>query len=311
MKISVVIPSRNRETCLNALLDDLERQELKAFEVIVVDQSDVAYSMGGTATFLRDGALGPARARNIGALAAEGDILAFLDDDCRIQPDFLGELCKPICEMGYSASTGAICDDTWKYQRDGGMCWNDNNAFWILSLTANPKCPGEGLTLSFAAGCSAVRRDVFESIGGFDTFFDPDGAGEDREFALRLFHAGYPIHYNGGAKVQHIGEKIGGRRSLPAAKDALHPLERNMLYVAAKYFNWHVFNELCLETALRWVAGAPRIHPGSWIHALRRLADTVRWMNRIRSMKRNGLGGTNPELINACGDIDDRRHRCA
>ena len=67
---------------------------------------------------------------------------------------------------------------------------------------------------SAPAGCFAIFRNIFIEIGGYDNFFDPNGAGEDREFALRMMLNGYAIFYNCNAKLFHLEAGKGGRKSV-------------------------------------------------------------------------------------------------
>src|SRR5690606_34659618 len=75
--------------------------------------------------------------------------------------------------------------------------------------------------------------NVFFKIGKFDLFFDPNGAGEDREIAVRLSKSGYKIHFNSEAKLLHIGAPSGGRRERDSS--SLH-LIKNVGYIIYKYY---------------------------------------------------------------------------
>ena len=68
--------------------------------------------------------------------------------------------------------------------------------------------------MSFPGCCSAILKNVFDEIGGFDEQFDPTGAGEDRDIALKLFNKGYMTWYNAKAKLFHIGATTGGSRNV-------------------------------------------------------------------------------------------------
>jgi cellulose synthase/poly-beta-1,6-N-acetylglucosamine synthase-like glycosyltransferase len=84
---SVVIPTHNRADLLRAALDSVFRQELRNFEVIVVDDgstdnlSSVRDDFRDRVEFVRQEQTGPGAARNRGANVAQGDYLAFLDSD--------------------------------------------------------------------------------------------------------------------------------------------------------------------------------------------------------------------------------------
>jgi glycosyltransferase involved in cell wall biosynthesis len=93
-RISLVIPAYNEQAALPRLLDsiDLARQRYRTeIEVIVADNAstdrtpDIAHSRGCTVVHVQKRAI--AAARNAGAHAATGEILAFVDADSSIHPD--------------------------------------------------------------------------------------------------------------------------------------------------------------------------------------------------------------------------------
>src|SRR5487761_1219850 len=98
VRISVVVPVRNRRDLIEALLDALDKQTRRDFEVIVVDDGstdgadNVAASRvvaGRPVRLLRANGAGAVTARPIGAREARGAILAFTDSDCVPCPDWL------------------------------------------------------------------------------------------------------------------------------------------------------------------------------------------------------------------------------
>src|SRR6478609_604181 len=97
--ISVVIPHLNQPDGLRDCLDSIASQSLPAelFEVIVVDNGsrqlpDAIVAAHGGMRLLSEARPGPGLARNAGALQAKGEILAFIDADCRAHPDWLASI---------------------------------------------------------------------------------------------------------------------------------------------------------------------------------------------------------------------------
>src|SRR5262245_45090342 len=94
--ISVVIPHLNQPEALDACLSSLDAQSLArcSFEIIVVDNGSVSKpekivaNHSGT-RLLREFQPGPGPARNCGIRHATGDIIAFIDADCRAHRDWL------------------------------------------------------------------------------------------------------------------------------------------------------------------------------------------------------------------------------
>src|SRR5689334_19234195 len=106
-QISVVIPTYKRPALLQRCISALLNQTLppETYEVIIVDDADCPQTRQQVASWLEQGKNesytlryipvpasdhhGPAAARNRGWKAAQGDIIAFTDDDCIPLPDWL------------------------------------------------------------------------------------------------------------------------------------------------------------------------------------------------------------------------------
>lgn len=231
--ISIIIPTRNRYNYIVDLVGDLKKQTVSEIEIIVVDQSDVKREISDV-IYIPTDTLGPCKSRNIGAKKASGDILVFLDDDARVEPDFIEELTRLIVENTFQAVAGANCDSQGDYLLDVGESFKRNEYNFIKSLTKNPNSPKSGITLSFPGCCCAVTKEVFLEIGGFDERFDPTGAGEDREMAIKLFTHGYGIWYNAKARLFHFGATVGGSREVGSR--TLN-LDVNSLRICKKHFS--------------------------------------------------------------------------
>ncbi len=149
-------------------------------------------------THIIDSERGPCHARNIGLEKCNGEIIVFLDDDIRIEKDFIKKITAPIIEGRTNVVVGAILNAEGQYRNPSYLC---ESRWPELAVIAYCKSwdPGTHQTLSFAAGCSAIHRSVYDTIGGFDEHFDPDGAGEDREYGLRIFHSGVIVTIRWGS----------------------------------------------------------------------------------------------------------------
>lgn len=101
--ISVIIPHLNQPDALEACLSCLQSQTLEraTFEVIVVDNgstsppSAVIERYPGT-LFLQEAKPGPGPARNRGVEAANSDVLAFIDSDCRAHSDWISSALRAL-----------------------------------------------------------------------------------------------------------------------------------------------------------------------------------------------------------------------
>lgn len=201
--ISVVIPTYNRQAQLDACLAALARSTYPAdqFEVIVVDDGSQAPARlaDGLAPMdvriFRQANGGPAHARNQGILAARGALVAFTDDDCDPDPNWLSE----IAEAHRQSPDAAL----------GGRTVNRlaNNAYATASQLLidflygwHYRGPHQGRF--FASNNLAMPTELLREIGGFSDSF-ARAAGEDRELCDRWSHQGDRLQFVPTAIVGH------------------------------------------------------------------------------------------------------------
>jgi GT2 family glycosyltransferase len=231
MKISVIIATKNRFEYLLDLLSDLQFQNRKVDEVVISDQSDSFNKVENQYSFnlihFKHDGIGPCCSRNDAADKSSNEILIFLDDDARIERHFIEEIIKPILENKTSVCSGAVCklDGTFINKKE-------TNNHWFYKLTVVPKKEVEECFYT-PAGCTAILRKTFYKVGKFDQYFDPNGAAEDREFAVRLVRNGFKIFFNPKAKLLHIGAPKGGRRS---DKNTTLVFQKNIGFIIYKYY---------------------------------------------------------------------------
>ena len=211
--ISVVIPTRNRPQRIMACLAALAAQtyDHDRFEVIVVDDGSDA-SLAPTVVPFRErmrlelieqSNAGPARARNVGAARAAGALLAFTDDDCEPQEDWLAALrahsqARPDCAIGghtVNALPKNACSTASQLLVD--YLYEYHSRAHSRDPDRAPAAPP-----FFTSNNLAVPASVFRDIGGFDESF-PLAAGEDREFCDRWQQRGYHLFHARDAVVRH------------------------------------------------------------------------------------------------------------
>jgi GT2 family glycosyltransferase len=137
---------------------------------------------------------GPAAARNTGARSAAGEYLAFTDDDCCPNPDWLAELC-----MASKKHPGKLL---------GGRVENgepENNAAKFNQALVNTlqELTFEKPNWFFTSNNLCVEAQLFHGLGGFDELF-LEAAGEDREFCLRWRLSGRTMSAIQSAVVYHF-----------------------------------------------------------------------------------------------------------
>jgi cellulose synthase/poly-beta-1,6-N-acetylglucosamine synthase-like glycosyltransferase len=203
VRISVIVPVRNRKDLLRRLFDALDAQTRRDFEVIVIDDgsTDGADQVaaqrvlaGRPVRLLRSGGTGAVAARTLGVAEAVGDILAFTDSDCAPRPQWL--------ERGAAAIEG------------GADLVNG------LTLPERPMAPLERSVSSATEGLYPTanmffRRTAFDAVRGFDIHASRrlgfrhsrlargTGFGEDVILAWRMIRAGFRAVHVPEAEVRH------------------------------------------------------------------------------------------------------------
>lgn len=221
--LSVIVTAYTLERWpdLRDLLLSIEAQAYERMEIIFVGEAErelcqrveafaAERKMGNVRTLFNDGPPGLSAARNRGAAAARGEILAFLDDDAVALPGWAEATVRTYLDgEGVIATTGPAAP-LWE---DDSLTWLPEEFYWFVSCTnwtgwERPRDVRNawGMNMSF-------RREVFETCGGFRTAFGlrnsarttwNDPPSEDVDLSLRARRAsGGRIVYNPEAGVKH------------------------------------------------------------------------------------------------------------
>ena len=190
MKLSVVVPVHNGGADLRACLQALARSSRKADEIIVVDDGSTdasakcASELSARVISLAGEPRGPAFARNRGAAQATGDLLVFVDADVEVHDDTLARFERAFSdEPGLVAAFGSYDDQP---PAPGRVSRFKN----LLHHHVHQHGAREAET--FWAGCGAIRREIFASLGGFSESYRRPSI-EDIELGSRLRGAGHRI----------------------------------------------------------------------------------------------------------------------
>ena len=243
-RISVVVCTHNRADKLANCLARLADQSLdrSSYEVVVVDDSstdETAFIAERFDSMLiqNERNLGPAVSRNIGVEAASAPLIAFTDDDCLPDRNWLGELVSTFDDKAVVAAGGRI--QPARSDRLLLRYYEANNP-----LSHNPYRPGRGggalerfgsyLHASFhlhelsdrqqdlltiASANMTIRRSAFELAGGFSNRFGLGGEDDDLCLRLQRLRPKAVLRYSPRAVVAHDYD--------PSLRDALR---RNRAY---------------------------------------------------------------------------------
>lgn len=131
-------------------------------------------------------AQGLSGARNSGIVAAQGSIIAFLDDDAVAAPDWLSHLTKGFADPSVMATGGAV-DPSW----DGGQPpWFPDEFLWVVGCTYLGMPRRTALVRNPIGANMAFRRTVFDQVGLFRSGIGRIGTRplgcEETELCIRI-----------------------------------------------------------------------------------------------------------------------------
>ncbi len=200
-RVSVVMALPRPSAYLDEALAGIAAQSMPPLEVILLPDEPSGRDWPAPIREIPTGVLRPAEKRNLGIRAAQGDVVAFLDDDACPQSDWLeralGYFNLPdMAAVGGPAITPA--NDSTLAQLGGrvlasrmvsGPCHYRYTAHRVLRVDDLPSCN------------LLIRRDVLEKLGGFSTVYWP---GEDTILCARITHElGMAIYYDPLTVVTH------------------------------------------------------------------------------------------------------------
>ena len=170
---TVIVPTLDRHQQLDALLRTLQAQSEQDFQVVIVDQSASSWPgrsahYGFVVKYIRSDIKGAARARNEGAYFANGEVLAFTDDDCLPDRDWLSRARMRFVGSAILGLEGIVESDHA----------HDPNFRPVTNVGAEGLC--------FMTANFFVRSNAFYALGGFDVCFDRPSFREDTDFGWRL-----------------------------------------------------------------------------------------------------------------------------
>jgi GT2 family glycosyltransferase len=229
--LSVVVISYGRAEDLRACLADLLGQRTStAFEVVLVLQAYTdamvaslpSASEGGPDVIVarHDRPLGVYGARNAGIRLARGDVIAFVDDDCRIPPTWVDELLAHYDDPTVGGVGGFAV-----YPRIGtglrplfDMLWGTNPSRYVIDWGGFHAMPYYGQPdgtqdADWLPGCNmSFRRSAIAQVGEFAATYGNYGF-DDVDYSLRVRRAGWRLVTSGRLTVEHFPSPVGRDRA--------------------------------------------------------------------------------------------------
>jgi len=185
LTFSVVIPTCDRPEYLREAVDSVLAQTKPAHEILVIDNGREAVDtaqlpVSETLRVIRAlPRFGVAQARNLGAILATGDYIAFLDDDDRWERHYLAEVARAIEESGAELVFGRLRDGATGIPCNRKQAaFRDREDLIRQILVRNPGVGGSN---------TVVARKQFIRTSGYDPWLT---TGEDKGLVLDLLLMG-------------------------------------------------------------------------------------------------------------------------
>ncbi len=222
--VTVVLCTHDRAEGARRSIDSFRALRHSNLEIIVVDNAprddatrrlvEEVSGLDSRVRYVCEPVQGLSRARNAGLREANGEIIAFTDDDVRVDPLWVHGLLRGFarrpdvaCVTGLVASS-SLAHPSEQYF-DQRVWWSSSCEHQIYTLTAG----GRGSALhpyasgKFGTGANfAAETAVLRALGGFDQCLgagSPTRGGEDLDIFVRVLTSGHAISYEPSALVWH------------------------------------------------------------------------------------------------------------
>ncbi len=215
--ITVIVCTRDRAEQLAGCIDALKQLDYPEFEIMIVDNSSdplptrqVVEQAG--VTYTRVPGKGLSRARNAGLALAGTRWVAFTDDDCLPEPNWLRELVRPLQDTNCASVTGLVLPAALEnaaeitFEVYGGLGRGYQDRTWDgWSIRKSRYRPVETWRMGAGANMLIDARRVME-LGGYDLDLGAGAAApcsEDTDVWYQLLRHGHTIRYTPRAVVNH------------------------------------------------------------------------------------------------------------
>ncbi|HLG61263.1 MAG TPA: glycosyltransferase [Ktedonosporobacter sp.] len=234
--VSIIVPTHDRPEPLKETLRSLLDLRYPRYEILVVDNAPSsnatyqlvrqAYGYASQIRYLRTDIPGVSRARNLGAAQAQGEIIAFTDDDVSVHPNWLTELVRGFavaekvgCVTGYLMPLELETPAQYWCEENRGTPWFQDNrrgkarpcfAGWPARRIFDDSGRHQHLYRIGLFGCGAsmaFKASALRNVGGFDPALGgrgPSRCGQDVATLFRILMHGYKVVHEPASLLYHL-----------------------------------------------------------------------------------------------------------
>jgi glycosyltransferase involved in cell wall biosynthesis len=242
MKLSLIIPSYDRQAILCHTLKMAVSQDYSDYEVIVVDQTEevseelrgLLKELGARVQYIRLSTPNLAKARNVGISQSTGDVIVFIDDDVIIDKDYLS---RHALHYSGNSKIGGVVGLTWPVtapDERAALAWQAG----VCRLQEKLE-PGMVTSAQEINGTNtSFQRRALLSAGLFDESLEGTSRGEDTDISMRVRRCGYQLLVDTTILLVHLEIPSGGCGNRdPSRKAAVHR-EHVELATYVRLKNW-------------------------------------------------------------------------
>ncbi|HSW87868.1 MAG TPA: glycosyltransferase family 2 protein [Candidatus Saccharimonadales bacterium] len=286
--VSIIIANFNGEKYLSTCLSSVCKTTYTNFEILIVDDGSTDRSEKIIIDFQKkdkrihlqknDINTGAAASRNKAAAVAKGEILIFLDNDTEVDANWLSHMLEIFRRDASIGGCQALLVDFEKrnqIQTAGTKLWAMTG--WALPIGQNdaPQSVTKETDIIALSAALAVRKTIFEKIGGFDEL--ESVVTEDLDFSWRVWLAGYRIVLSPKSIVYHWTKSVDMRKNMQHSKEIIYfHLTKNSLMSILK--NYELYN------AIKFSITSLFISLGRSIVVLIKRKDISAWKGTMRGL---------------------------
>lgn len=309
-RVTVLLVTYESSNCITAVLESLNRQSYRDFDVVLVDNASKDSTKARVETFkavsnfplttvyLEDNR-GFAAGNNVAYRHAKGEYIALLNPDARAGEQWLAELTSNldrdskagICASRVLTWDGSATDSAGDIMLSTLRCFKRES-------TGSSRYKKREYVFSACAAAAMYRRDMIEKIGFFDEDFFLQC--EDTDLSMRAQIAGWKILYLPEAVVYHeVGHSIGR-----ASATGIYYSQRNMEFLRMKYLPASLLLKNLPQMAFGFTAdliyfGLRQKKPGIFLRAKLDALKMAGLMLKKRKDLKNSIKAVDNSYINS------------